>query len=451
MKPTKRPAGSQGRLPARVRWAYALPSFVIAFVGIPVYVLLPRFYTDVVGVPMATVGAIMLGARLFDAVTDPAVGVLSDRLRTRWGRRRPFIAVAAVPLAVSIYFLLTPPPQGAALWLAGWLVLMFASFTALVVPYESLAPELSHDYHERTALIGLRDGTLVAGTVVAAAAPFLLGRLFALPEGEVGERAELAWMGRIYAPLVIVLSAICVYFVRERTTTRAPARRLRLAAVRHNRAFTILLGGYTLATTGFSLSAGLLLYYVRYVLGAEDAELFLIVYLAAGVIALPLWVASAKRWGKRKSWMAGMALYAAGGTAILFLGAGQTTLFSVLCAVCGSTFGATVAVPASMLADTIDHDELETGEHREGLYLGIWSIARKGAAAIGVGVALPILDVVGYEPDVDQTPATKFAMTLLYAGVPVLCNLVAIALARRYPIDARRQAEIRALIEQRGS
>ena len=440
--------------PTRVkRWAYAAPAFALAFVGIPVYVYMPSFYTDVVGVDIALVGWLMLGARMFDAVSDPAVGLWSDATRTRFGRRRPFILGASVPLALTIYFLLTPPAGSSAAtsawWFGGWLFAMFLCWTLLVVPYESLGPELSFDYHDRTALLGARDGMLVAGTVLAAAAPMLVSRVLGLPPGAEGERARYFWVAVLYAPLVVLLSTWCVLALRERPAVRAPARiglRRTLSMVAENRPFLILLSAYTLGTVAFNLAGALLLFYVRYVLVSQHADLFLVIYLAAGVLCLPLWIGASRRIGKRAAWIAGMATYAVGGSIIFFLEAGDETLYGVLCVVTGATFGATVAIPSSMQADTIDYDELLSGRRREGLYVGMWSVSRKMAAALGVGVALPILGALGYQPNVEQTEGTKLALRLLYVGVPVICNLLAIVVARRYPIDRKRHEEIREAI-----
>lgn len=437
------------------KWPYAAPAFALAFVGIPVYVYLPKFYTDVVGVDIAVVGWILLVARMFDAVTDPGVGLLSDRTHTRWGRRRPYILGAAVPLAVSIFLLLNPPvslePTGAAWWFGVTLFGMFLSWTILVVPYESLGPELTFDHHQRTAVLGARDGLLIAGTVVAAASPVIVEHLFDLPEGPAGERTKFFWIGSIYGPLLIALCLWCVIAVRERVAahTRSGDWREGLVALKKNRPFWILLAAYTLGTLAFNLAGSLLLFYVRYVLVSDSADVYLVVYLVSGVVLLPVWIAASRRLGKRNSWLIGMACYAAGGVGIFFLGEGDGWIYGVLCFITGMTFGPTVAIPASMQADVIDYDELLTGERREGLYMGLWAVVRKFAAAIGVGVALPILSAVGYEPNIEQTEATRLALRVLYVGVPVICNLLAMAIAWRYPIDEDEHRRIRDAIDDR--
>jgi GPH family glycoside/pentoside/hexuronide:cation symporter len=425
---------------AMQRLAYAAPAFALAIVGIPVYVFLPKFYTDVVGVEIGVVGVLLLGVRLFDAFTDPMVGVISDGARTRFGRRRPFILGASLPLAISIWLLFSPPdlgPGAAALWLGLWIFALFLCWTLIVVPYESLGPEITFDYHERTSLLGLRDGMLVAGTLAASASPALIGWAFGLGDGPEGERARFFWMAALYTPLLVLLCAWCVISVPERPRSRSgpDPKRLDLRSIARNRPFVILLVSYTVSAIGSNLPATLILFYVQYVLRSDLAGLFLVLYLGTGVLFLPAWIALSKRIGKKAAWISGMALNTGAFVCVFFLGAGDAALYGVLVFLSGLGFGATVAIPSSMEADVIDYDELLSGQRREGRYLGIWSIARKLAAALGVGLALPILGAVGYQPGVEQTPQVELALRTMYALVPSLCNGVALLIALYYPID----------------
>ena len=175
------------------RLAYALPAFALAVVGIPIYVYIPKFYTDVVGVHISILGGLILGVRLFDAVTDPVIGFLSDQTRTRFGRRRPYIALGSIALALTIYLLFNPPDRSPTFetWWFGILVFsMFLFWTLVEVPYEALGPEITFDYHERTALFGIRDGAMIAGTLMAASSPLLVATAFGLSADASGERAK---------------------------------------------------------------------------------------------------------------------------------------------------------------------------------------------------------------------------------------------------------------------
>jgi MFS family permease len=158
-------------------FAYALPALSLAVIGIPVYVYLPKFYTDTIGLNIATVGVLLMAVRLFDAVTDPVIGYVSDRTSGRFGRRKPYIALGALGLAAAILFLFQPPvlTDGAmTLYFGFWLFALFFFWTLITIPYESLGPEMTTDYHERTLLFSVRDGFLILGTLMAAATPVLI-------------------------------------------------------------------------------------------------------------------------------------------------------------------------------------------------------------------------------------------------------------------------------------
>ena len=136
--------------PLHIRLAYAMPAFALAIIGIPVYVYIPKFYTDVVGIDIAAAGLLLFGVRIFDALTDPVMGTLSDNTRSRFGRRRPYILMGSVLIAAALIFLFNPPaadPKWSTLWFAGWIYALFLFWTLVAVPYESLGPEITFDYN----------------------------------------------------------------------------------------------------------------------------------------------------------------------------------------------------------------------------------------------------------------------------------------------------------------
>jgi GPH family glycoside/pentoside/hexuronide:cation symporter len=434
-------------VPTSRRLAYAAPAFAMAVVGIPVYVFLPKFYSDVVGVDVAFLGLVLLSVRIFDAVTDPLIGLLSDRSRTRFGRRRPWVLLGSLPLAASLAFLFGPPVglSQPGLWFAVWIYALFLFWTLVTVPYESLGAEITFDYDERTQVLGLRDGMLLAGTVVAAATPSALAALVGLPAGPEGERAKFAWVAALYAPLIVAACTWCALAVRESgAAARANAGLWRgLALVRRNRPFAILLASYGVAAIGSNLPATLLPYYVEYVLHSDRLDLFLVLYLVTGVVFLPAWIRLSERFGKKQAWLGAMALNTGAFAGVFFLGPGDVALYGVLVVLSGVGLGATLAIPSSMQADVIDYDEILSGERREGQYVGLWSLARKLAAAAGVGAALVLFGTSGYQPNAEQSADVQLTLRALYCLVPCLCNAVAFAIALAYPIDRESHRAIR--------
>ena len=222
-----------------------------------------------------------------------------------------------------------------------------------------------------------------------------------------------------------------------------------LREVSQNRPFKILLISYIVAAFGSNLPATLILYYVEYVLQSKQADLFLLIYFATGVLFLPGWIYMARKLEKKVTWLAAMAINSGAFTGVFFLGPGDTHLYGVLVFLSGIGFGATLAIPSAMQADVIDYDELLSGQRREGQYIGIWSITKKLAAALGVGLALSILGAVGYTPNVEQSEQVQLTLRVLYALVPSLCNIAAFVIALAYPISRRIHKDILAAIEER--
>jgi GPH family glycoside/pentoside/hexuronide:cation symporter len=442
---------------ASIKLAYAAPAFALAVVGIPVYVYIPKFYTDTVGIDIALLGLLLFSVRIFDALTDPLLGRLSDHTRTRHGRRRPYIALGSILVALSMLMLFNPPQGGqllATLWFGFGIYALFLFWTAVTVPYESLGPEITFNYDERNTLFALRDGALIAGTLVAASSPALVRWLVGIPEGPSGERSVYSWISIVYAPLVIGSCLWCVHAVRENNVHAPPTGKgafwsdLRTTAA--NKPFVILLLAYTIAAVGNNLPATLILYYVEYVLLSRHAEMFLLIYFVTGVAFLPAWIRIARRVGKKRAWLASMAINTGAFVGVFFLGPGDAAIYAVLVALSGIGFGATLALPSSIQADVIDYDELLSCQRREGQYVGLWNIAKKLAAALGVGAGLAILGWAGYRPNVEQSDQVVYTLKLLYAGVPSLFNLIAFAIALAYPIDGRIHGEIRAAVAKRG-
>ena len=443
------------RVPLLRKIAYSAPAFSLAVVGIPVYVYIPKFYTDVVGVNIAVLGYILFSVRIFDAVTDPAIGFLSDRTRTRMGRRRPYLAAGSVFVALTMFMLFSPPRVSTILetiWFAGCIYALFLCWTAVVVPYESLGPEITFDYDERTGLFGLRDGFLIAGTLAAAGSPALVKWLFGLSADPDGERAKFFWIAVMYSPLLIGSCWWCVLAVRELPQHSKSAMAGMLGGLRQimrNRPFMILLSAYTVSAVGNNLPATLILFYVEYVLESQMADAFLLLYFVTGIVFLPGWIVVARRSGKKKAWLASMAVNTGAFIGVFFLGPGDAAIYAVLVILSGIGFGATLAIPSAIQADVIDYDELLTGERREGQYIGLWSIAKKLAAAFGVGAGLAVLGLAGYTPNVEQSPQVQWTLRTLYALVPSICNVIAFLIALAYPISGSIHRDIRTAIARR--
>jgi GPH family glycoside/pentoside/hexuronide:cation symporter len=328
---------------------------------------------------------------------------------------------------------------------------LFLFWTILTVPYESLGPELSNDYHERTTIFGLRDGLLILGTCVAAVSPALSSGCLTALGFTATERLTFMVIALIYGPLVLMASFICVWRVREKSRFN-PKKTERFfsgyTAVIKNRPFVILLGAYTLSSFGSNLPATLILYYVQYVLQADHAEAFLAVYFLVGIACLPLWIVLSRKTGKKAAWILSMLINTGAFSGVFFLGPGDVMAYGILVAVSGVGFGAGLALPSSIQADVIDYDELITGRRREGRYIGLWSISKKLAAALGVGLGLWFLGKVGYVPNTAQNNDVVDMLRILYALIPCACNALSIGIIFFYPMNEQMHHDIQKKISE---
>lgn len=436
--------------PTRISWpdkfAYALPALSLAVIGIPVYVFLPKFYTDTIGLSISTVGILLMAVRLFDAVTDPVIGYLSDRTTSRFGRRRPYIAFGSVGLAVTILFLFKPPVlsgEMVGIYFGFWLFALFFFWTLVAIPYESLGPELTRDYHERTALFSVRDGFLIIGTLLAAALPLLIDGIMRALGNVVTEKERFSLMAFVFAPMIVIFSFYCVYRIRDtHRHTDSDDLIKGFSSVLKNRPFLILISGYTISAIGSNLPATLILYYVEYVLKARSAEVFLLIYFLTGILFLPIWFVVSRKIGKKQAWIISMLINTGAFSGVFFLGPGDAAIYGVLVFLSGIGFGAGLALPSSIQADVIDYDQALTGQRREGRYIGLWSISKKLSAALGTGIGLLLLGNAGYQANAEQSESAVFMLRILYALVPCLCNVLSIVIISLYPISEQVHTKI---------
>lgn len=428
------------------KFAYALPALPLAVIGIPVYVFLPKFYTDTVGLDISTIGILLMAVRLFDAVTDPVIGYLSDRTSGRFGRRKPYIALGAMGLAVSILFLFRPmdlPSYLMTIYFGCWLFALFLFWTLITIPYESLGPELTPDHHERTSLFAFRDGFLIVGTLLAAASPILIDRGMAAMGSIPSEKGRYSVMAFLFAPMIVVFSFYCILKIKETVSGNGASKPGNgFITVLKNRPFLILITAFTISAFGSNLPATLILYYVEYVLEAQNAEGFLLIYFLTGILFLPLWIAVSRKIGKKKAWIISMVINTGAFSGVFFLGPGDAFTYGVLVFISGTGFGAGLVLPSSIQADVIDYDQLLTGQRREGRYIGLWSIAKKLSAAMGIGIGLLLLGNAGYSPNMEQAASAVLMLKVLYALVPCLCNVAAISIICLYPISETRHSQI---------
>ena len=398
-------------------FAYGLFGMPLAMAALPLYVHLPKFYGDHLGVPLATLGVLLLVLRLADGVLDPLLGALSDRV---WSRKR-LIALAVPLLAVGMAALFAPQVDGHGpllAWLGGALAVVYVAFSLATINHNAWGAELSADPVERTRITAVREGLALVGVVVASVAPALMG-------GDGGEATGLPRFASAYALFLLICAAI--------TLVAAPAapsspelRRFRfadMAAPLAEPTFRRLLAAFMANGIASAIPATLVLFYIADVLRAEARQgVFLALYFIAGAAGMPLWVRLSARIGKVRAWGVAMIVATVAFVWAAFLGAGDATAFAVVCAMSGLALGADLALPPSLLADVIG---TRGRMHATGTYFGLWTLATKLNLALAAGIALPLLGWLGYAPGA-RDPAAVHALALVYAAAPCALKLGAI-------------------------
>ncbi len=432
------------------------------------------FLTDVVGLdPLLASGAALV-ALLWDAVNDPLVGLLSDRVRTRWGRRRPFFLWFSVPFGLSFLILWWAPPWESQAALAVHVTAAFMiadTFQTLVsVPYLALGPELAPGYDQRTSLMSWRMFfNLAASLAAAGAGPELIDA--ALRSG-LSLRGAYLLMGAVFGGISSVPFLILFAVAREVPAPppdRGPGFLGTLRILASNKPFVLAGTVYVLNWICFDLLALMLPYYLLYWLAGGDllARVSLFgaslapetaafgLLLASAILTLPIWNALARRTSKRGAYLAGLGFWIGMQLVITALPRDRLAPSLWVAALAGLFTSCAHVLPESMFPEAIDWDELRSGERREGLYYGAVTFVRKLATALATFLALQVLGHSGYAAPPEgvrvflQSPSALGAIRFLTGPGVILVILPTLIIASRFSVDRRKQERIRILLERR--
>ena len=429
--------------------AYGLLNLPLAIGGLPLSIYLPPFYTQEVGLDLSMVGLILMLARSTDVVTDPFIGMLSDRWQTRIGRRRPWV-IMGLPIMMAGSWMLFVPPEGAGLThLLVWASLLYLGWTMVSIPYAAWGAELSLDYHERTRVAGARETMQLVGLLIATAVPAVLA---AKSGGKLAPVLEtLALMTIVGLP---VAALVLIFVVREPKPLPSPHLPWRAAMriVRRNGPFMRLLGATVIGGLASSVNLSLaVLFYVHVMKLPAEAGSLLFFYILIGVVAVPGWLFVAKRTSKhRLLCIAG--LWSCACFAIVpFLPAGAFWPMMIVNLLSGLAVAVSPVLGASMAADVVDLDFLRSRKQRAALFFALWAMGAKFSNAVGVGIALPLLQLAGFDPTRENGPEELRWLTILYVFLPIGLWLVTIRMLWNFPISPERQARFRGLIERRNA
>ena len=435
------------------------------------------FYTDIVGLEPKLAGYAAAIAIVWDAIIDPLMGNISDRTRSRFGRRRPYIAVGAVLLAASLIYLFSPPDIGTQSGKFWFLLLSYmlvnTATTVIAIPHAALGSELTPDRSEVTEIYAWRliAGNLgaILGTIVPG---IILTRIAAMPGNqEAASKAGAHASASAVVAAVILITASITFFATKRAdkpTTQIGNSQVRtpdskpasqppqghfhgLKSMLQNKPFLILFIAYLIATIGVNINSSFAFFYYKYRLQLTEADTQKVIafFMVVFTLALIGWIALANRYGKKIPLFAGtmlLGIMTAIGYPIFPAG---SLAGPAIAAIFGGLFVGSILLLDAWLVDVIDYDEVKTRQSRPGLYFGIWKMGSKAARAIAVALSGIILSAIDFQPNAAQSPEVSWRLALVFGpGVAVFFILGAL-LTLGIKLDEPRIAKVRQILAKR--
>lgn len=436
----------------KILYGFGDTGFSLTGTIIGVYFLM--FLTDVVGIsPGLAAVAIFIG-KTWDYINDPIIGYLSDRTRSRWGRRRPFLLFGPLPFALMFILLWTRPPiaDGVTLviYYAVAYVLYDTASTFVSMPYFALTPELTEDYDERTSLTSYRMFFSIFGSLVAFTVPIAI---FGSMRPENAPRVLL--MGLIFA----VVSAIPIWVVffntRERnlfTAQKQPRLRDSFRAALKNRPFVFGAVIFLLTWVSIDILQAGLMYFIKYVVRLEaQSDLLMGTIFITAILALPVWNWLSRRWNKRTAYVAGISFWAVVQLVLITLTPETNIVFVfVLCFLAGIGVSAAHVLPWSILPDAVEWDEWQTGERHEGTFYSLVTLIQKVATSVAIPLSGVVLEVTGYIPNsADQPVSALTGIRLILGPIPAALLVIGILFAIFYPLSREQFRQVVGELETR--
>ncbi|RPI32964.1 MAG: MFS transporter [Chloroflexota bacterium] len=405
---------------------------------------LMNFLTDEVGLSAALAGTALLVGKIWDAVIDPFIGHFSDHTRSPWGRRRPYILFFAVPLGLAFVVMFRNPgieaQTGKFIWAMLTYVFLCTVYSFTNIPYNSLLPEMTSDYNERTNISGYKQGFAVIGTLLGAGAALPLMTMVG------GGSAGFIAMSAVFGFLAALSLLVTFFSVREPPDQGRPAGENVVKSLKDafsNRPYLLLVSAWFTNSTAMAILQTMLVYFYKYIMENEaGVTLAMITLLLVSMFAIPFWVWAARKIGKKKAYILGMTLTVATVLSMAFTGDYLGAAALGLMALAGVGFSSHYVLPWSMAPDTIEYGYYRSGVRREGIYYSIWTfvIALGGALAgflVGQG-----LNLFGYIPNVAQSAESILGIRLLIGPLPAILILLGNLVLYFYPLDKKRYEEV---------
>lgn len=431
--------------------AYGQLALPLVIADLPVVLFVYPFYTGDLKIDVAVAGYVLLLSRLSDAIIDPLIGRLSDRVSLFWGRRKSWVVLGMPVLMLGTWMTFVPPPDATALYLLVWITVFYIGWTLVTIPYGAWGAELSDNYHERNRVTGVRMLFTFVGVLFVSIAPLTVDAGVGRPNGIGPVMPVLAMVAVFLLPLAVGLIALVVPEPPER-----PGSKLTwfdgLKVVARNTPFLRLLGATIIGRIGAAVNSAVVLWFFVYGigLGGEVGGLPLLVYLITAVLGAPVWIWAGTRWSKHNVLIFASLSSIVGFMALFLVPHGALLPAVIIMAFVGIAGSAAGTLGLSMSADVIDLDRLKGGESRAGLLLSFWGFGQKFSDAIGAGIAGALLGAYAFNPSTaTHSDDALMGLRIVYVVVPSIFFFASVAFLWRFPITPERQKRIRALLDRR--
>ncbi len=429
-------------------FSYSLPASPISALGLPLVVHLPPFYAKEMGLGLALVGFLFMIARFWDVFTDPVLGILSDKFETRWGRRRHWIVLSVPILMLSAYMIFLPSGEVNGVYLMFWMFILYVGWTLLTISHLSWGAELTPAYYERSRVHGAREIALILGMVFVLTLPVFAHLIFP----EESEPHAVTLMGLFIIIMLPLTVAVAVFGVKERKTPppqHVPWKQaVKLLAT--SKPLQIILAVDLISGISGGIVASLFIFLASDALKLGSAsDAMLLVYFISGVTFIPLIMILSRKFGKHKS-VAFSALFS-GATLplILLIPEGNVPMAMACWVALGVNMGAGPFLFRSIMADVADHDAVQSGQQRTGLFYSLLTMTNKVGHAVAIGIAYAALDLIGFQAGGENSPEVIAGLKAVYVWPAFIIALACAYLIWRFPIDETKQLENRRILEAR--
>lgn len=431
--------------------AYAGPMIALSIVNMLLIAYLPNFYAEEMGIGLGAVGGVFMAARAFDAVIDPVIGNLSDRTRSRWGRRKPWLAFGTVAFMAATWAFFQPPAGVGMTYLLVAAMLFYITYAIVIIPYVSWGAEIRRDYEGRTRVNSLREGAGILGTILATLLPVLV-----LPLMVNGDPTLRQILGLLAATVIVILAITIPIALRA-----APQGEFEphpplglfsaLALMRKNKPLLRILLAIFVVWLGGAFHNSTILFYVTNALklGRADFLWLILAQYSLAMLSLPFWNRLADKIGRHRVLVLGAMGYFAAHQGFHFVPESGFWGAIAVYLVAGFMTPVIWVMPPAIVADTVDYGMLKGANDDSAVYLALYAFVQKMALAIGVGLALALAGQLGFDPKLPVDAAAVSALRIVTLILPGLIAAIGCAFLWNYPITERRHKAIRAWLARR--